>query len=133
MINPMNSPAPPLVVKPELDSVRHLMLLLADSEKAKARIEELTVATDNLKKATAAHATSLAALSVARADHEQKLRDSRVAHDRAIEADRAKLRQEFDAREQELQKKDAHVAELRRRLDAHLAHLSQVNRGMAAA
>ena len=70
----MNNSAPPLVVKPELESLRHLLAILADPEKTKRRLEELTAAAEGLKAQMAAHGESHDKMAAALDEHRKQLR-----------------------------------------------------------
>jgi hypothetical protein len=128
----MNSPAPPLVVKAELESLRHLLAILADPDKTKRRLEELTAAAENLKRRQDEHADKASQLAAVRIEHERKLQEAKAVHDKVLAEDRVAFANECHARLEAIKREEARVEHLKGLLDNHLQEMAQMNRGRAA-
>ena len=77
----MNSPAPPLVVKAELELLRHLLAIFADPDKTKRRLEESTAAAEAMKsqrRRRTRHADKASQLAAVRIEHERNSRKRRL-------------------------------------------------------
>lgn len=132
MLNPMNATAPPLVVKAELESLRHLLAILADPDKTKRRLEELLAASADLKRHQDEHAEKAAQFVALRIDHEQNLQEAKALHDKVLAEDRAAFANECHTRLEALKREEARVENIKGQLENHLNQMAQLNRCRAA-
>jgi hypothetical protein len=132
MLTPMHTPTPPLVVKAELESLRHLLAILADPDKTKRRVEELTAAAEKLKRHQDQHADDAAKFAGLRVEHELKLRDAKALHDKVLAEDREAFARECHARLEQIKREEARLEQMKQDWDAHLQNMSLMTRGRAA-
>ena len=109
---------PPLPPPTDLAPFFNLLALIADPKAVKARLTELSSATEEARAAIATARDELARLDEVRSTHQQNLDEAAEQHRRTIEREKTQHAEKSAARDRDLAKREAEMRDAEDKLKA---------------